>query len=198
MTEYFREDYGEELGGIAPERAQLYSLCEQLGVGMTVMKGYAGGRLFSAETSPFKTALTPVQCIHYALTRPSVASILAGFDTPAHVDSAVAYETATEEEKDYASVLAKAPAHAYYGQCTYCGHCAPCPRGIDIAMVNKLCDLAKMQPEVPGTLRAHYEGLSANGGDCISCKSCEARCPFGVPVSEKMQEAHRLFEGTGR
>lgn len=198
MTEYFREDYGEGLGGIAPERAQLYSLCEQLGVGMTVMKGYAGGRLFSAETSPFKTALTPVQCIHYALTRPAVASILAGFDTPEHVDSAVAYETATEEEKDYASVLAKAPAHAYYGQCTYCGHCAPCPKGIDIAMVNKLCDLAKMQPEVPAALRAHYEGLSANGGDCISCKSCEERCPFGVPVSEKMREAHRLFEGAGR
>lgn len=130
MTEYFREDYGEGLGGIAPERAQLYSLCEQLGVGMTVMKGYAGGRLFSAETSPFKTALTPVQCIHYALTRPAVASILAGFDTPEHVDSAVAYETATEEEKDYASVLAKAPAHAYYGSAPTQGTALPAPRAL--------------------------------------------------------------------
>ena len=35
-------------------------------------------------------------------------------------------------------MLANAPAHAYRGQCTYCGHCAPCPKGIDIAMVNKL------------------------------------------------------------
>lgn len=193
ITEYFKEDYEEELGGIAPERAELYKICEKNGVGITVMKGYAGGRLFSAETSPFKTALTPVQCLHYALTRPAVASVLAGYDTPEHVDQAVAYETASEEEKDYATVLANAPAHAYYGQCTYCGHCAPCPSGIDIAMVNKLYDLAVMQPEVPASLKAHYDGLSANGGDCVECKSCEANCPFGVVITEKMKKAEILF-----
>ena len=48
-----------------------------------------------------------MQCIHYALTRPAVASVLVGYDTPEHVDAAVAYETATEEERDYASVLAQ-------------------------------------------------------------------------------------------
>lgn len=133
------------------------------------MKGYAGGRLFSAEASPFGTALTPVQCLHYALTRPAVASVMVGYDSVAHVKAAVAYETASEEEKDYASVLARAPKHAYYGQCTYCGHCAPCPAGIDIAMVNKLADLALMQEEVPDSLRAHYRQLSAGADDCIGC-----------------------------
>ncbi len=147
INSYFAEDYEASLGGIHPDRKELYQVCEQTGVGITVMKGYAGGRLFDAKTSPFGTALTPVQCIHYALTRPAVAGILAGYDTPEHVREAVAYETASEEEKDYASVLAKAPRHAYFGQCTYCGHCAPCPAGIDIAMVNKLSDLAAMQPE---------------------------------------------------
>ena len=193
MSVYFKETYDEELGGIAPERARLYQICEQRGVGITVMKGYAGGRLFSAQTSPFGVALTPVQCIHYALTRPAVASVMVGYDTPEHVDQAVAYETATEEEKDYATVLAKAPAHAYYGQCTYCGHCAPCPVGIDIAMVNKLYDLAVMQPEVPATVKAHYEGLKAGGKDCIGCGGCETRCPFGVPVKERMEKAAKLF-----
>ena len=193
MSQYFKDTYDEELGGIAPERARLYQICEQRGVGITVMKGYAGGRLFSAQTSPFGVELTPVQCIHYALTRPAVASVMVGYDTPEHVDQAVAYETATEEEKDYATVLAKAPAHAYYGQCTYCGHCAPCPVGIDIAMVNKLYDLAAMQPEVPATVKAHYEGLTAGGKDCIGCGGCETRCPFGVPVSDRMKEAAKLF-----
>ena len=176
-----------------PERAPLYRICEQNGVGITVMKGYAGGRLFTAEQSPFGVALTPVQCLHYALTRPAVASVMVGFDTPAHVDAAVAYETATEAEKDYASVLANAPQHAYSGQCTYCGHCAPCPAGIDIAMVNKLLDLARMQPEVPASLREHYGSLSANAADCIACGGCETRCPFGVPVVERMAEAKEAF-----
>lgn len=193
LNDYFAESYQEGLGGIDPQREELYKLCEQRGVGITVMKGYAGGRLFDAKTSPFGVALTPVQCIHYALTRPAVASILVGYDTPEHVDAAVAYETAAEEERDYASVLAKAPHHAYGGQCTYCGHCAPCPAGIDIAMVNKLYDLASMQEEVPATVRAHYQALSATAADCIACGGCETRCPFGVPVVERMEKAKKLF-----
>ena len=133
------------------------------------------------------------QCLHYALTRPAVASVMAGFDTPEHVEAAVAYETASEEEKDYASVLAKAPKHAYYGQCTYCGHCAPCPAGIDIAMVNKLYDLAVMQEEVPASLKEHYGSLTANAHHCVGCRGCETRCPFGVPVAERMEKTRVLF-----
>ena len=198
MNKYFEESsYTEGFGGIAPEREELYRICEQRGVGITVMKGYAGGRLFQAETSPFGVALTPVQCLHYALTRPAVASVMVGYDTPEHVLAAVSYETASEEEKDYATVLAHAPRHAYSGQCTYCGHCAPCPAGIDIAMVNKLYDLAMMQPEVPETLRAHYEALSANAKDCIACGGCESRCPFGVPVIARMEAMRKVFAKQG-
>lgn len=195
LNEYFKEEYDIKDGGIAPERAELYRICEKNGVGITVMKGYAGGRLFDEKTSPFKVALTPVQCIHYVLTRPAVASILVGYDSKAHIDAAVAYENATEEEKDYASVLANAPKHAYKGGCTYCGHCAPCPKKIDIAMVNKLYDLALMQKEIPASLKAHYMALSANGGDCIECRSCEKRCPFGVSIAERMRNADKLLRG---
>lgn len=192
LNDYLGE-IDEGLSGIAPERAELYKLCEQQGVGMTVMKGYAGGRLFSAKTSPFGVALTPVQCLHYALTRPGVTSVLVGCDTPEHVLAAVAYETAEDQEKDYASVLASAPHHAYSGQCTYCGHCAPCPVHIDIAMVNKLYDLATMQEETPPTVRAHYESLERNAEDCVACGGCETRCPFGVHVIERMQKAKEVF-----
>lgn len=195
MNQYFAEEYDEKLGGIAPERAELYRVCEQNGIGITVMKGYAGGRLFAPETSPFGVALTPVQCLHYALTRPAVASVMVGFDTPAHVDAAVAYESAGLQEKDYATVLANAPRHAFSGQCTYCGHCAPCPQKIDIAMVNKWYDLAVMQSEAPASLSEHYHALSANAGDCIACGGCEKRCPFGVPIVERMEQAKRFFQG---
>ena len=197
LNVYFEADtYSENIGGINPERAELYRICEQHGVGITVMKGYAGGRLFDAKTSPFGVALTPVQCLHYALTRPAVSSVLVGFDSKEHVDAAIAYENASESEKDYATTLAGAPYHAYSGQCTYCGHCAPCPSGIDIAMVNKLYDLATMQKKVPDTLRAHYQNLSANGKDCIGCGGCESRCPFGVHVIERMAQAESLFRNS--
>ena len=194
IDEYFVDEYDPTLAGIDPERADLYRLCEQKGVALTVMKGYAGGRLLDKGRSPFGVALTPVQCLHYALTRPAVASVLIGFDNPAQIPAAMAYETATDGEKDYATVLANAPKHAYKGQCTYCGHCKPCPMDIDIAMVNKLYDLATMQEEVPASVREHYADLSAHASDCIGCGACEERCPFEVPVVERMQKTAELFE----
>ena len=60
-------------------------------------------------------------------------------------------------------------------------------------MVNKLYDLAAMQPEVPATIRAHYGALHANAGDCIACGGCESRCPFGVPVIVRMSKAASLL-----
>ena len=193
INTYFADRYDESLGGINKERAELYQLCEQLDVGITVMKGYAGGRLFDPARSPFGVALTPVQCLHYCLTRPAVASVMAGFDTPAHVEEAASYEQASEEEKDYASVLAGAPKHAYRGQCTYCGHCKPCPVNIDIAMVNKLYDLAVLQPEVPTSVKEHYAALEVTASACIGCQSCESRCPFGVHIAEQMGKSAKLF-----
>ena len=183
----------DQLSGIDPERAQFYQMCEANNVGLTVMKGFFGGRLFKKETSPFGVAFTPAQLIHYALTRPGVASVLCGYDTKDQVDEAVYYERATDEEKDYASVLANAPLHSYTGQCTYCGHCKPCPVNIDIAMVNKFYDLAQQQPEVPESVKAHYEALGTTASACISCKGCESRCPFGVEISERMKKTATLF-----
>ena len=194
LDAYF-DERGEQAAtdGMRPERAELYALAEETGTGITVMKGYMGGRLFDASQSPFGLPLTPVQCLHYALTRPAVASVMVGFGEPAHVAEAVAYESATDAEKDYASVLAGAPRHAYVGQCTYCGHCAPCPKGIDIAAVNKFFDLATSYEEVPDSLREHYRALGATAADCIACRACEARCPFGVRIAERMAAALDLF-----
>ena len=194
IENYFADTYADGLNGIDPVRVRMYKICEQHNVGITCMKPFAGGRLFDAKRSPFGVALTPVQCIHYALTRPGVASVLCGYDTKEQVDAAAAYETASDSEKDYATALAGAPRHSFAGgECTYCGHCKPCPADIDIAMVNKLYDLAVMQPEVPASLKQHYLSLDHHAGECIGCRGCESRCPFGVKVAGRMAETAGLF-----
>jgi len=65
---------------------------------------------------------------------------------------------------------------------------------IDIAMVNKLYDLAVMQPEVPESLREHHNAMEHNAHDCIGCKGCESRCPFGVEIAERMAKASEIFK----
>jgi len=185
--------YDKDYSGIDPERAEFYCLCEEKEVGITVMKGFFGGALLDEKRSPFGVAFTPKQCIHYALTRPGVSSVLCGYDTKEQVDESVAYETAEDDEKDYASVIASAPMHSYMGQCTYCGHCKPCPMDIDIAMVNKFYDLATAQSTVPESVKAHYEALGITASSCVGCQSCESRCPFGVKIAERMTKTAELF-----
>ncbi|MBQ3302079.1 MAG: 4Fe-4S dicluster domain-containing protein, partial [Eggerthellaceae bacterium] len=54
-------------------------------------------------------------------------------------------------------------------------------------------DLAEMQPEVPDSVREHYRALETTAEACIGCQSCEPRCPFGVPIAEKMSATAELF-----
>ncbi len=186
-------DFHEGGSGIDPKRERLYADCESRGIGITVMKPFAGGRLLDASKSPFGKAMTPVQCIHYCLTRPAVAAVMAGVKNVAEAKAAIAYADATEEERNYGPILANAPVHSYYGQCIYCGHCQPCVVGINIAEVNKFADLAKMHDPVPESVREHYFALDKNASDCIGCRTCEPNCPFGVHIAERMQETAQLF-----
>ena len=187
------DSYTGTLTNMDPDRERLYETCQRLGVGITVMKAFGGGDLLSEELSPAGKALTPVQCLHYALTRPAVACVMAGARSIDELKTSLAYGTATEEEKDYAAVFASFPRIQWQGHCMYCGHCAPCPQSIDVATVTKFLNLAKAQGHVPETVREHYATLAHHAGACISCGACEQRCPFGVPVVENMQQAQHVF-----
>ena len=146
-----------------------------------------------SEQSPAGKALTVSQCLHYALTRPAVASVMTGVHTISQLEESLAYEHAPDHEKDYAAALAAFPKIKWEGHCMYCGHCAPCPEGIDIASVTKFLNLAKAQGAVPETVREHYGALPHTAGSCIRCGVCETRCPFRVPIRENMKQAAETF-----
>ncbi|WP_411681859.1 4Fe-4S binding protein [Clostridium thailandense] len=173
--------------GIDPKRDKLYRICENEGVALTVMKGYAAGVLLSDKQSPFEKALTPIQCLHYCLSRPAVASVMVGVSNTYQILAASAYSTASNKEKDYSEVLANAPRKSFSG------HCAPCSKKIDIASVNKYLDLALIQEDVPETLKNHYDLLEHHADECIECGACVKNCPFGVDIINKMKRAVELF-----
>lgn len=187
------ESYAGMLVNMDPARERLYETCQRLGVGITVMKAFGGGDLLSAALSPAGKALTPYECLHYALTRPAVAAVLCGARTLDQLKDALAYETASPGEKDYAAALAALPKISWQGHCMYCGHCAPCPSGISVAEVTKFLNLVRAQGETPETVREHYRALSHHASECVRCGACEKRCPFGVPVRENMAQATEIF-----
>jgi len=187
------ESYAHSLHNQNTTRKHLYELCESRGVGIDVMKAYGGGDLLNAELSPFGKAFTPVQCIHYALTRPAVAAVMAGCKDTNQLDAALAYLDGSDSERDYSVVLSGLDKFTFSGHCLYCGHCSPCPVGIDVAAVTKYLNLCLAQGSVPDTERGHYELLSHHAGECIACGQCEKNCPFDVKIIDNMQKAADVF-----
>lgn len=137
--------------------------------------------------------MTVNQCIHYALSRPAVAVVLAGAHSEEQLRQSLAYEEATDEEKDYALAFASFPKISWNSHCMYCSHCAPCPQKIDVAYVTKFLNLTLPQSGVLETVREHYKALEHHAGECIRCGVCETRCPFWVEIRENMRKAIEVF-----
>jgi len=187
------EAYADDLTNMDPDRQRLYETCQRMGVGITVMKAFAGGDLLNADLSPAGVALTAHQCIAYALSRPAVSVVLAGAHSVEQLENSAAYCEAKEAERDYAAALASFPKIHWQGHCMYCSHCAPCPMAISVADVTKFLHLAEAQGRLPETVREHYAALPHHAGECIKCGACEKRCPFGVSIRENMESAKRVF-----
>ena len=185
-------NYEKHLTNMDPDRQRLYEVCQQEGVGITVMKAFAGGELLGSNQIA-GISLTANQCIAYALSRPAVSVICCGAHSVEELEQSAAYCEAPAEEKDYAAALASFPRVSWEGHCMYCSHCEPCPKFIDIASVTKFYHLARAQETIPETVREHYAVLTAHAGDCVQCGACEKRCPFGVAIRENMKAANELF-----
>ena len=190
INDIFENDDIPDHLNIDADRARLYALCEEKDVGITVMKALGAGRLLRAETSPFKVPMTVNQCIHYALARPAVSSVLIGAGSVEEIEEAAAYCDATEEERDFTGIYGHIGAAEK--SCLYCNHCLPCPQHINIAGVTRFLDEGRIN--MTAALRESYAALDAKASACIACGACEKRCPFGVKVIENMRSSARMFK----
>lgn len=187
---YDFEQGNDELGlGTASERAELFRRCQAKGVGISVMKPFHGGKLLSDEASPFGKALSHTQLLQYSLDRPGVITTLPGVRGMDDLEVVLKYLDASEAEKDY-GFIGGLNAEKVRGTCVYCNHCRPCPVGIDIGLVNKYYDLAKMGDTLAID---HYKKLETNASACVKCGHCDSRCPFSVAQSERMNEIAEYF-----
>ena len=72
--------------------------------------------------------------------------------------------------------------------CRRCEYCLPCPQGIKIPTALLLMtyydryDLGEWAKE-------RYEALQINADKCIKCGKCEERCPYDLPIIEKVARA---------
>lgn len=189
-----------------PNRNKVLSICAQNGVGVVAMKPFAGGTLIKPKKivtigrwrsggmnlkKKIPAIANPVKCLHYILSQVGVSTTVPGVASIEELNEALAYSTATDEEKDF-SLLLKEFDEYITGECVYCNHCQPCPKDIDIGRIFKLYDLTittgdKQEPLV------EYKKFDATASDCSQCGNCMERCPFEVEIINKMIEVEKLF-----
>ena len=173
----------------AYNRFDLYKECSLYNIGLVAMKPYAAGHLFSLGTTG-SLMPTPVQCLNYSLSRPSVCTVIPGCKNSFEVKEALKFLNATDNEKE-CSLLISNFRGKLKGSCMYCNHCQPCPSGIDIGLITKLVDLESLF--LNDDISKQYRHLEKHASDCKKCKTCKKRCPFGVIVVKNMIKAIKIF-----
>jgi len=193
-------------GNAVPGKLDLLKTCGAYNVGVVAMKPFAGGKLLNKGRTinvaryqmggdPIKVKksapITPLRCLAYALAQPSVSTTVPGCSSVDQLHEALAYSEASDEEKDFSEIVTDFQQYIS-GECVYCNHCQPCPEVIDIGQTFRLLDMARPTPTKQ--VRAEYAAMAIKASSCTECGVCETRCPFGVNVTGKMQEAVDLFE----
>ncbi len=136
--------------------------------------------------------LHPQIALRYSLTQ-GVEAQLIGIGSMAELEEdfhiADTFQPLSEEEmeklKDEAKELGK-------DFCRQCGYCRPCSADIDIPKVFLYERYAK-RFWLDDFAKEQYALLEIQGDECTECGQCEERCPYGLPIIEKMAAAHELL-----
>jgi predicted aldo/keto reductase-like oxidoreductase len=185
---------------------ELLPLALERGVGVVGMKAVADGLLWRSADVAFRYAWSlPIHCM------------VAGMNTMDILEHDLARAESFEplSDKEREQLYAKAPELGTY-VCRLCGKCLPCPEGVDIPRIFTLEGWYDRQMwdgvvRDPGdylmrqTLRfwfmnedrarVAYAQLDVQASACTDCGECEKRCPYGLPIADKLRHAHYKLTG---
>lgn len=78
------------------------------------------------------------------------------------------------------------------GFCRMCNYCQPCPQKIMIsAIMYTEVALKRFDPE--RIFKGQWDTFMEKIDDCIDCGECEKRCPYELPIRERIRAAGRRY-----
>jgi predicted aldo/keto reductase-like oxidoreductase len=151
-------------------------------VGFIAMKPLAGGNIEDGRLA-IRFILHDEDC---TLALPGMATVAEAAENIGAVYD-LSLLTAEEEEK-----IEAVRARLSGNFCRRCGYCAPCTAGIDIPIC-LIWENYAAHYQLTDWATSRYRALAAHAGDCIGCGECEARCPYHLPIREKMKSVKSMF-----
>lgn len=160
----------------------LFAQAKLQNVGVIVMKPMAGGSIEDG-TLAMRYILRNENC---TVAIPGMAELAeaeenaaaAGIEGPLTEDELARIETIREQLSG--------------NFCRRCGYCAPCTVGIDIPSCFLMEGYLKRY-DLADWARTRYAAMSAKASACIGCGKCEMRCPYELPIREKLREVAAAF-----
>lgn len=196
-----------------PGKSDFHRACVENNVGLVAMKPFAGGKLMQqnltildlkannySKISPVtlekilerKQSVSPIRCLNYILSQLGVVTTVPGVKNVQELKENLHYFNATDEEKDYSSLLLDFQEY-HPNQCVYCNHCLPCPSEIDVGHLNRLIDITLNEMDNNGRNEDMVEEIQTITARCIACRECSERCPFNVDVVLKINTYKQLY-----
>lgn len=169
-------------------------LAREHGIGITVMKPFGGGAIL--QKAPDGTRLTPGECLRYVLANPLVSTVSPGVNDMAQLEEAVAAGQPGPQLTDGQKAALEEKGRKW-GQffCRRCGYCLPCEKEIQIPSAMQLYEEVRAAgADAARAMLPRYEKFGVKPSECVECGVCEERCPYDLPISERMRELAAVFE----
>jgi predicted aldo/keto reductase-like oxidoreductase len=162
---------------------ELFSKALELNMGTIAMKPIAGGVFSRPELS-----------MKYIINSGLITVAIPGMDSVEQVikNSSIGeiLSELTEKEIEEINKEVKELGNNF---CRRCGYCKPCPEGIDIPNVF-VFEGYVTRYNLSDYGRARYASLPVKADACVRCRKCESKCPYNLPIVEKLKHAVETFK----
>lgn len=155
---------------------ELFPAAKARDVGRIVMKPLGGGQIRSVDLA-----------LRFILES-DITVAIPGMDDIAQIEQNIGaaenFRPLTEEERE---TLRKEAEVIGPNFCRRCGYCMPCAAGIDIPQVF-IFHLQYASYGLKDAIPGRYAAMKAKASDCIECGICEKRCPYDLPIRDRMKQ----------
>ena len=160
---------------------ELLAMAKEHDTGVIIMKSMAGGMLEN-----------PVLAFKYLMQFPDVLPLI-GIAEEGEMEENIriveAGEPITEDDQHAMDRIRK---ELGTGFCRMCNYCQPCPQQIMIsAIMYTRVAITRFDPK--RIFEGEWNTFMEKVPDCIDCGECEERCPYNLPIRERIKEAAHQY-----
>ncbi|MCL2181313.1 MAG: aldo/keto reductase [Treponema sp.] len=179
------------------------------GLGVVVMGPVGGGRLGPPSEKiqsllKNKSVSTAEMALRFVLANENVDIALSGMENINMLNENfnIASRTGhlTDDELKHINAMMEENKNLAKLYCTGCNYCKPCPQKIDIPYLFEIMNrysVYDLKEHAKSAYREMMEGRSwiksADASKCVSCGTCEEKCPQKLPIMKQLAQTHAVL-----